>query len=79
MENRTFEVREAQELLTEVIKKEMSGCAVVLLYDTPDVLTSLQLALPDIPYGVSLIHVASVDATTAFNLKVMVLCVAVMW
>lgn len=76
MKNRVSEVNEAQELLTEVVRKEMGGCAIVLLYDTPDALTPLPHALFHIPYGVSLVHIASVDAGTAFTLKVRLLCVA---
>ncbi|KAK8382439.1 hypothetical protein O3P69_015401 [Scylla paramamosain] len=69
VESRASEVSEAQVLLTEVVSREMSGCALVLLYDTPDALPLLVPALLLIPYGVSLVYLASLDAATAFTLK----------
>ncbi|XP_063862693.1 uncharacterized protein LOC135102011 isoform X3 [Scylla paramamosain] len=69
VESRASEVSEAQVLLTEVVSREMSRCALVLLYDTPDALPLLVPALLLIPYGVSLVYLASLDAATAFTLK----------
>ncbi|XP_050687409.1 glutamate receptor ionotropic, delta-2-like isoform X2 [Eriocheir sinensis] len=47
----------------------MAGCAVVLLYDSPDALTPLPSALLHHPYGLSLINLAELDAASSLNLK----------
>lgn len=70
---RAPEVSEARTLLSEIVVREMRGCAVVLLYDTPDALTPLPSALLHHPYGLSLIYLTSLDAASALELKVRLL------
>lgn len=74
---RASEESEARSILSEVVVREMSDCAVVLLYDSPDALRPLPSGLLHHPYGISLIYLAGLAATSALSLKVRLLHLAI--
>nr|XP_045626203.1 uncharacterized protein LOC123775262 isoform X2 [Procambarus clarkii] len=60
---------EARQLLAEVVEREMTGCSLMLLFDSHPGLSPLPQPLQQHALGVSLVHVPSLAPEVVFQLK----------